>query len=315
MLIQDGKRAGRAVRACRSAAVLLFTWIPSWAHAQGEALHLEPVPKAWFLGTVLSVPESNFNIETPGDGWTWGVGTHIELGKPELRNYVCQRQGGETRLLPLNPAARDTFILTVLSGEYRALRPQDIEALTQSVAGSRIQGLRYEPSDRPLPGGYHFTAQIQRSDGAKLFFSGYVAVAQKLYMFQSFSRDGTEPAAFTRLVASFHLLQPLPQPGLARVELPKAFFGFLCLIVLLVFLGIGGLVNRIAGRAVFNGGLVAFGLILLLLIIRVGYLASLSEPAGEEGHRVGYAVGGALIPLGLALWAWRRFSAKTVRGG
>jgi hypothetical protein len=277
---------------------------------------MEPVPKAWFLGTALSAPESNFNIETPGAGWAWGMGRHVEVGKPELRNYVCQRQGSETKLLPLNPAARDTFILTVVSGEYRAFRAQDIEGLTQSVAGrSRIQGLRYEPSDRPLPGAYHFAGQIQRSDGAKLFYTGYVAVAGKLYMFQSFSRDGTEPAAFTRLVSSFRLLQPLPQPGLPSVELPKAFFGFLCLIVLLVFLGIGGLVNLIARRAVFNGGLVAFGVILLLLIVRIGYLASLSEPAGEEGHRVGYAIGGALIPLGMAFWTWRRFSAKRERGG
>lgn len=83
------------------------------------------------------------------------------------------------------------------------------------------------------------------------------------------------------------------------------------LFFLLAGLGVGAAVNRLAGRPLSNGALVALAVMLALPSLHL--VATLRRGASAED--LGFVLGEALLPVVLSLWLAHRFRRKKQAAG
>jgi hypothetical protein len=275
---------------------LLLVCLSTGAVAQTET-GFEPVPQENLRDATLTVPEENFSVAAPGPQWQW-----LQVPQPPGsvgKTYVCQdSETGAVFLLSVTeagPGTTEGLMKGILSGLRKS----------QEARGRRFEEALYQPAGIPSPGSFRVTAKVILPEGT-LHLIGYVFAAHRVYMFQLWSEEPEEPEAFTSLVESFRLLAPAPPPPKASGELGSGFAVCLYVSILVVFLGLGALINAMARKPVISGGLVALILILIVAVLRL----SGAIVAGESAERFGYYLGEALVPVAIAAWAHIRYSKK-----
>lgn len=253
----------------------------------------EPVPAANISEGTLSVPDENFSVKAPGIEWEWLRDT--PTADAIARNYLCR-----------NLRTGDRFLLTVFkpapeSGEKLVQGLLDGLQKSQEAKGGQLVGPRFDPSDIPRPGAHRLSAMIA-APATTMYFTAYALAADRLFVLQHYSDGAKESAVFNVFARSFALTNPA---GAAPSKNPFSESGFaLCVYgaILVVFIGLGSLVNALARKPVISGGLVAFVLILIVATLKVsGELAG-----GRSTEKIGFYVGEALFPALIATWVHSR---------
>jgi len=261
--------------------------------AQPLPSNVQPVPQDAIRGQTLTVQQYNFSVTTPAKTWEW-------LTQPmphglKGRTYICSdpTSGAMLTVMVFDEDLRDKDVGPTLQGF--------ISSFQKSLApsGRRLEKAKYEGSNFPLPGSYRISGELVSKERAA-YWQGYLFRSDRMYVFQAASEEATEPEAFTKLVRSFVLLRPPPKPA------GRSGQGVRYLFFLLVGLGVGAAVNRLAGRPLINGALVASAVILALLCLHL--VATLRRGASAED--LGFVLGEAFLPVVLSLWLAHRFRKK-----
>lgn len=275
-------------------AALLFSATAPSILAQEAGL--EPIPGRSVADGKLSIPAENFSVMAPGKGWEW------LRQKPAAgaiaRNYLCR-----------NPETGEVFFLTVSDRAPRQVENLAEGLLTgmrksQEAKGRRVENARSEPSDVPAPGSYRLSATVVLPERT-IHFISYALATDRVYSLSVYSEEEKEPEAFTRFARSFALLAAAAEPPKGSVSERCVA---ICLYVgaLVLFLGVGSLINALAKRPVFSGGLIAFIVILVIATLRLaGVVATKPDP-----ESIGYVVGEALVPALIAAWAHSRYTKR-----
>ncbi len=277
-------------------AVLLFALSLVRALAQTDP-GFEPVPAANISERTLNVPEENFSVVAPGIEWEW------LRDKPAAnaiaRNYLCRNlRTGERFLLTVfkpAPESGEKLVRGILDGLQNA----------QEARGRQLVGARSDPSDIPTPGSYRLHAMIA-SATTPTYFTAYALPANRLYVLQHYSDGAKESAVFNSFARSFALVDPAAAAP-ARSHFSESAFALLVYgAILVVFVGLGSLVNALARKPVVSGGLVAFVLILIVATLKVA-----GELAGKRNtENIGFYLGEALLPALIAAWVHSRHPGK-----
>ncbi len=292
------KYAKRLLRA--STALWLLGPVCLWAQTQPSRQAISP---GLLRGGELIVESRNFAVATPAGEWEWSV-VEIPGAAPSRTTYVCTETAGGAEVSVTLMDARLSSGSRFVAGFKNGLQ----ESLTTS--GLTVVSIDVMECSIPAPGSYHCQWHAQRPDGTSLYGYGYLTGGAVTYLLQHATTDSSEPPEFTQFARTFRLLHaPWPGSGSALVG------GYILLLG--SAWGVAGLVNRLRGRLVLNGGTLGALLVLIMTIVLIvlGNYAGLAAglPSQTLGGITGYRMGQALIPLLVAVLLSRHFRKRKKR--
>lgn len=169
-----------------------------------QATPLVPVPASAFKGTVMSVPDWGFSVESPDKNWTWSwmKTEQAVLGLPlSLTQFVGSAPDDSERFLvsivpphPMGPLTRD--------GAEKYLRGL---MSTRIKRGWTVGAPSCEPWSA-FEGGWRCSFPTETPEQVEMLYVAYLVSAKHLYVLQSLSAAKSEPSAFRTFVSSFKLL-------------------------------------------------------------------------------------------------------------
>ena len=173
------------------------------ATAQGADAGFEAVPAANISEQVLTVPEENFSLRSPGPQWEW------------LRDKAATDAAGRSYLCR-NLRTGERFLVTVTPPGVRADKyAKDWLAritAAQEAQGRELVDPRSAPSEVPAPGALRLSTMIM-APRTTIYFTGYVLGADRVYAFQHYSDAPKESPVFNAFARSFALVNPAPGAG------------------------------------------------------------------------------------------------------
>lgn len=300
-------KAGR--RTLQGGLAVLFGLASSGWSAE-SSLRLTPVPKELLpRPRLLRSAAENFSIEAPDDGWEW-----LQLTKAPSSDtgptYVCLQEGTDTRLTVVVRRAHP--------GETSEPTEEFLRGWGIGIArASDLVGRPFvSASDLPLPSSIYYSYRLKQPTGT--YVHGYTHISGRVYSFVIHSKGAAEPEILRRFVKSFRLLSApraaspapsaKPEPTGTGGQDWSASLGMVHFLLLACIWGFGRFVNVVLGRPAINGALVALATILLVTVV-AALRAGFAQPS-HSTEVMGFRLGEALIPLGIAAWGAARFSKK-----
>lgn len=265
----------------------------------------EPVPPGLLGDGELVVPARNFAIGTPAGDWQW----FVRKGQGEIQSqetYICKEteSGAEFQVISTGvPAHFDARFITGVQ-----------EGMKESLAarGLRLMSLEMIESATPVPHSYRSQWHALLPDGQPLYGYSYLTASDTVFTIQHITPEAMEPAIFTQFASTFRGLHASSGPR--RGSFPW-LVGHLLLIGLACL--VAAAVNRVCGRAVLNGGRLAAGLIVVVVIVltAIGAHAGIAAdlPPEKLGEIPGRRIGEAFIPLLIAVLVSRAYRKREVR--
>jgi hypothetical protein len=286
------------------------------------AADAQPATGSGIGGTKIVRHDLNFTIVAPSDEWAW-VAMEPEPGS-WLFKATHAPTGAQAVLgvMPLRGPLSSTLANEILAGM--------VDSIMGRQPGFEETGRTVKPSDLPRSGSFDVETSIRNdAQGFALRVFGRIFSGERLFSLLVLSGDDFGREALESLVGSFQFLRepPIASLGsagfLARAEAqprrsssttgrnPAGSLGVVYLLVVLLFAGLGWLVNKVAGRPVWDAGGTVLVLLLILLVIQIVGAAGAAGP--DAGKAVGRAIGTALIPLLIAAWLSKRFRGQRAR--
>jgi hypothetical protein len=262
----------------------------------------------------------NFSIAAPSQEWTW------ETLQPQPDYWAFKAT---------HPATRSQAVLSVVPLRQplgHALADGIVAGMVESIVGRQPgfaeAGRSVKPSSAPRPGSFRIDTSLRNeAQGATIRVWGYVFAGDRLFSLFVLSTHDSGAQAAETLIGSFRFLREpqaavtAPVPGLsgsAGTGAPRAEgatgVGVIGVLLVLLLAGLGWLVNKVAGRPLWDGARTALLLLLILLVLQIVGVATAGGP--DMGRAVGSAMGTLFIPLAIAAWLSQRFQrAKTASIG
>ena len=285
-----------------SAGIALLVLAAAASSAAQPVPGAEAVAPPDLRGFTLVVSRWNLRLPAPGAGWTWW---RLRAASAGGESFVCVGPGGERFIATVVPNAagrvNDEFIRGIEEGIERG----------SARTGIRYSGMRSERTDVPLPGSYRLSADATLPSGVTADWRESVSGSDPVYLLQAVLPRGGPPDEFDRFVAGLALIEPKSPPPAARTRGEPLLLG---VIVVLVCTGLGGIVNRVAGRPLVNGALVGIVAAILFAVGFSAYIASFPEfgklSPGKQGELIGGEFGSMLLGVAIGWYFSRKFKAK-----
>jgi hypothetical protein len=279
-------------RAARSSAAP----IPPVASDRKPAGNAPPVslPAEKLQGTRLVDTYANLSIDLPGPGWEWSA---LSYSAPWLHNAYAAS----------NQALGKRFVVMVFEPKLSSLPPSFLDGIIKRMPNGGA-GITFEDMAVP-PGAKRYRFNIQRG-GMTIHCTDYIVATGHPVIFQSCSRQPADPPELGPWLASFRTLREVaPSRAASGPANPLFFF-----MIFFVIVGIGGMINYVAGRLVVNGwkvgGFTVATLAVIAFVVPFAFGRLADKDAGESGRLFGDILGRALIPLMLSVvgsnWVRRR---------
>jgi hypothetical protein len=282
--------------ATRAAALLLSLLGPQLllaTRAPAGAVAPVPLPAEKLQGTRLVDLDANLSIDLPGPGWKWSA---LSVTAPQVRNtYAATNQQLGSR-----------FVVMVFEDRLTMLPPSVLNGLRKGLPNGGA-GVAFE--DVPVPPGakrYRFNAQ---RGGMTFHCTDYIVATGHPVVSQACSQQPTDAPELGPWLASFRTLHEV-RPSIADRVSDPGFF----LIIFFVIVGIGSMINYVAGRLVLNGwkigGFAVATLALFLIAAPFAFGRLADADAADSAHLIGTVLARATIPLVLSVvgsnWVRRR---------
>ena len=285
-----------------SAGIALLALAASSAAAAQPVPGAEAVDASELQDNALVLPRWNLKLPAPGPAWTWW---RIRAASAKGESFVCLGPGGERFLATVSPNAagriNDEFVQGIQEGIARG----------SARTGIRYSGMRSERTEVPLPGSYRLSAQADLPSGVAADWRESVSGSDPVYLLQTVLPRGGGADTFDRFVAGLTLIEPKAPPPATRSRGEPWPLG---VAVVLACMGLGGIVNRIAGRPLVNGALVGIVAAILFAVGFSAYLASFPEfgklSPGKQGELIGGEFGSMLLGVAIGWYFSRKFKAK-----
>jgi len=275
-------------------------------------------------GHQLTRTDLNFSIAAPSDEWTW------EAAQPRPDMWVFKATHLATRsqallsVVPLRPPFNRSLADNIVAGM--------VESIVGRQPGFAEAGRSLKPSQVPRPGSFRVETSLRNeAQGVSIRAWGYIFAGERLFSLFVLSAHDSGEQALESLIGSFRFLRepataslsstPAPADAArpdagstAPARSPASGVGVLYLLLVLLFAGLGWLVNKVAGRPSWDAARTALLLLLILLVIQIALAVGAGGP--DPGRAAGRAIGTALIPLVVAAWLSSRFRrAKAAQPG
>jgi len=285
-----------------SAGIALLALAGSFPSAVQPVPGAEAVEASDRQGSTLVLPRWNVRLPAPGAGWTWW---RLRAASANGESLVCLGPGGERFLATVTANAaggiNDEFVRGIQAGIERG----------SGRSGIRYSGMRSDRTDVPLPGSYRLSAVVELPGGVAADWRESVSGSDPVYLLQAVLPRGGPPDTFDRFVAGLTLIEPKAPPPATRTRGEPLLLG---VIVVLVCTGLGGIVNRVAGRPLVNGALVGIVAAILFAVGFSAYIASLPGfgklSPGKQGELIGGEFGSMLLGVAIGWYFSQKFKAK-----
>ncbi|MHB0969817.1 MAG: hypothetical protein ACYC7A_10365 [Thermoanaerobaculia bacterium] len=165
------------------------------------AQDLQSVSPELVDGRLLTDPKHNLRVELPDDGWQWHSLPMAASGFPGV-TYVALEPATGARFLVSASSANRAIDPGFTTGFFIGFRRSAKES------GLTIRNLKHERSDVPFPDSRRFTCQAVSASGETIHWFGYIASAEKVFVFQHLSAESKEDPRFTAFVRSFDPPRP-----------------------------------------------------------------------------------------------------------
>jgi hypothetical protein len=278
-------------RAIRSTAATMPPAISGRPRA-GNLTTVLLLPAEKLQGTRLVDRDANLSIDRPGPGWEW---SSLSFSAPELRNVYAATNSRLGRRL----------LVMVFEPSLTSLPPSFPDGVRKSLPNGGA-GVVFE--DVPVPPGakrYRFSAQ---RGGTTFHCTDYIVATGHPVVFQSCSPAPGDPPELGPWMASFRTLRRVSPPPANRDAVYRGYFW----IVFFVVVGIGGIINHVAGRLVVDswkiGGFAVATLALIL--VAAPFAVSRLADADRSAYLIGTVLASTVLPLILSVagshWVRRR---------
>lgn len=243
----------------------------------------------------LRVDADNFSIGSPGSDWLW---FQAQLPEDGSRLYFCQRSAGGRFLVGVIPDASQGA-----ADWFQAVLDQNVSS--QQRSGRTVSGLKWEPSQIPIPGAYKWTAEVSIPDSGHMGWRAYAARSERVYLLQFYGSDPALAESFDRWASSFRILSPGSTGAASVRSVSRVLIHF---VALAAGAALALLLNAVARRRRLNPGSMGGAAIAVVVVyqtvrlITTGALPGAAEAAGEAvGSLVGYALLPFLCAVGVSL--------------
>lgn len=170
-----------------------------------QGASLVPVPASAFKGTLMSLPDWGFSVESPAKFWTWAW---MKIEQPVLGQPLIL-----TQFVGSAPDETERFLVSIAP-------PSPTGTLTQFGAEKYLGGLMSTRVRRgwtvgamsctpwsAFEGGWRCSFPTETPEAVEMLYVAYLVSAKHFYVLQSLSPGKSEPPAFRTFVSSFKLLK------------------------------------------------------------------------------------------------------------
>jgi hypothetical protein len=189
----------------RRMALLAVTIVAASIAAAAESPVAQEVPVEPRLleGRTLTVPEANFSITAPEEGWSWRHGaasasSELDSGSP----FVCVHEASGARLS-----------IVVLSPHVDRMSMDDMAAMKEGFASwfagaGQVSAFSSEPWSTPLPGSHRIEFDLVQAGTAPRHCLGAVTWTGKVVLLMTCGSDTAPASVLAKFAASFRKLSP-----------------------------------------------------------------------------------------------------------